>query len=732
MYSLAFSNGTIIDDSNDDIYSISLSQKTDSSKLTFGTVSSCSLSLKLNNVDKRFDKFNFKEKYINVYINDTKKYKIYVDDIKKKNGFIQIEGYDKIKNLNEKFKGCTFPISIYSLVILCLKQCGLTMGNTIPPNFGLVLHENVSLTGLTCREVISYCLELCGGIGLLDEDEKFIIKWFDTSETKTLDTNTFISYSSDEDDITFNNIRYIRNGRTYNSNQGDIINSLYLTSDNPLLMGSSSDKIQEVIENLQEKSLTYFPCSIQLSSIEKYSLGDCVKFVDEDGNEKLALVCNITIKNLTSVTINSLSIDLTTSEGDDDDDTTTTMSQNDELYFYKNNVARIDYVECADNAEIEYILNVNIEDAFDDVRVMVNNALYKSYNVYNGNNTITLMLKGDIIETTTTIDIETDNTLQDIEANTLYRYCQIIDYSEDDDFIYVEEEEIDEPDNISGTYQHANIEFGTGIQGWYYCHFEVNTYDDNYQVIGNDVTQLGIKSYNDNITYECNDDFNLPELYTKERIDLYNDMCNSTFYVKLTFDYTKLYYEDDSDKVIKEEDITGDLPDGTFFVYKKKMSGESNYKWFKSSTGIVKVDKGTSLIVYSLTQNNRSIRTSNETMYVAATQDEFELMCNDVFIESGTIEATLATLDEYNGVKDVKFIGFGFTSNSKDLKYPWYVNYIENYDDIQHKGLSYGQYGKTISYKFYYSSTKDSAYPCLFYRRYADEGYEIIKTIEAT
>jgi hypothetical protein len=724
MYSLAFSNGTIIDDSNDDIYSISLSQKTDSSKLTFGTVSSCSLSLKLNNVDKRFDKFNFKEKYINVYINDTKKYKIYVDDIKKKNGFIQIEGYDKIKNLNEKFKGCTFPISIYSLVILCLKQCGLTMGNTIPPNFGLVLHENVSLTGLTCREVISYCLELCGGIGLLDEDEKFIIKWFDTSETKTLDTNTFISYSSDEDDITFNNIRYIRNGRTYNSNQGDIINSLYLTSDNPLLVGSSSDKIQEVIENLQEKSLTYFPCSIQLSSIEKYSLGDCVKFVDEDGNEKLALVCNITIKNLTSVTINSLSIDLTTSEGDDDDDdTTTTMSQNDELYFYKNNAARIDYVECADNAEIEYILNVNIEDAFDDVRVMVNNALYKSYSVYNGNNTITLMLKGDIIETTTTIDIETDNTLQDIEANTLYRYCQIIDYSEDDDFIYVEEEEIDEPDNISENFPHRNISFDTGIQGWYYCHFESKDYDNNTNKVTNtyDVTQLGLTKYLKGFTtYECNDDSNFPELYTKERIDLYNDMCNSTFYVKLTFDYTKLYYKDDSDTIIKEEDITGDLPDGTFFVYKKKMSGESNYKWFKSSTGIVKVDKGTSLIVYSLTQNNGKIVTYNVRMYVTAIQDEYELMCNSTFQKGVTITTNLYTLDEYNGIKDVNFLEP--SKHSNNLR-GYIIYYIGNYDEVS------GQHDKTISFTL---DNIDTIYPCIFYRRYADEGYEIIKTIEAT
>ena len=48
MYELVFSSGLQINDTNDDIYSIEIISKLDSSKLSFGTVSSVSLNLKLN------------------------------------------------------------------------------------------------------------------------------------------------------------------------------------------------------------------------------------------------------------------------------------------------------------------------------------------------------------------------------------------------------------------------------------------------------------------------------------------------------------------------------------------------------------------------------------------------------------------------------------------------------------------------------------------------------------
>ena len=138
MYKLVFSNVLTINDSNDDIYSIEIVSKLDNSKLSFGTVSSVSLSLKLNNKDKRFSNYIFKNKSIECEINNVKKYKFYIDDVTMKNGFINITAYDKIAKLDQKFRGISYPCTLQDLIVSALGQAGLKLETTIFRNQGFI------------------------------------------------------------------------------------------------------------------------------------------------------------------------------------------------------------------------------------------------------------------------------------------------------------------------------------------------------------------------------------------------------------------------------------------------------------------------------------------------------------------------------------------------------------------------------------------------------------------
>ena len=720
MYELMFSNGLEINDKNDDIYSIEIISKLDSSTLSFGTVSSVSLNLKLNNIDKRFDTYTFKNKYVTIYINEVKKYKIYISNVRKKNGFLTLQGNDKIANLDVKFKGCSFPCSVYTLINACLKQCKLELGTIFFPNQGLVLH-NVDLSGMTCREVLSYCMEVCGGIGLLDRSEKFIIKWFDTNKTQEIDTNKFISYSTDEEDVTFNNIRYMRNGVIYNSNSESdtITNSLYLTSDNPLLKGCSSSKLQTIIANLSNRCISYFPCKIQLSSSEKYDLGDCVTFTDEDGNEKIALVSNITIKNLSSVSIDSLSIDLSESEDEEDEEETTTTSgttTSGNIMFYKTtSTTDIEFLECSNQTQIQYTLNFNIETLEDTLQVLVNTMPYKTYSVVQGNNTIALMLNSNL-ENTTTIEIATSNTLSDIETMCIYRNAQIIDYEEDDEPISIGESEYEIP---SGYFFRTmkTFKINAGIQGWVYRHNEsfkvTDSKKENYGKIL-DIQTMSIPS-SSSVAAKQDDTQNLIEIYNQKNRDLYLDMINGTFYIRVLFSGTYRDYYGNS--YTKEN-----APCDGWMVYKKKMKNDTEEKIYMTTTGIIEVDDGTTITLGCICANSREHKWedfNSFTIHIENLNDDFQI----ANIAGSSGYGTYSTnLEDVTSVKTLNYLS-NIHLTYLDECCEYFSNYyIGDYSKSLYNSVNYPEYqiidkvdGIDLTY---------GGLTLFIFREFAKQGYE--------
>lgn len=573
MYRLVFSNNLDLNDTNDDIYSIEIISKLDNSKLSFGTVSSVSLSLKLNNRDKRFSAYTFKNKFIECYINNVKKYKFYIDEVTMKNGYINITAYDKIADLDRTFKGISFPCTLNALIVEALGQAHITLDTFMFTNQGFMIHD-ADLTGLTCREVLMYCMELCGGIGILNEDEKFVIRWFSTNEAKEIDINNFISYESNEEDVEFNNIRLSKGSNTYNSNPitNDVKGTIYITSDNPLLANSTSVKIKSLINNLKGKYLSYFPCKVQVSTSEKYALGDCLSFKDEDGNKKIMLVSNITIKNLSNVTVESLGIDTTVSESSETETGTEKTGSHSNNFNIKNiiNVEDVQFSDCNENTKIFVSCTMTFQTANGNIQFTFNRDTIRTYNPVVGTNTFTFIING-AEEAENILSFVSSNNYTYLEYSFIYCNCLVVDYSEEDSELDVGEEEATAPyrgDKFGGLYFYA------GIENWIWKK-TINTTTGIVQekLFWGTANQAQNANADDNYVYA---------LYSTRLFNNYVKLKNREFYVKLEINGTI---------TVKNSDVTykiqNAIPDGSQFIYSRKRNGVTNY--YKSSTGIIKM-----------------------------------------------------------------------------------------------------------------------------------------------
>lgn len=582
MYRIVFSNNLEIEDNNDDIYSIEIISKLDNSKLSFGTVSSVSLSLKLNNKDKRFNSFTFKNKNITLYINNVKKYKFYIDEVKMKNGFINIIAYDKIADLDKNFKGVSFPITLNSLIIEALAQAGITLKTFMFTNQGFVIH-NADLSGMTCRDVLGYCMELCGGIGLLNEEEKFVIRWFEKTEAKEINANNFISYSSDEEDVEFNNVRFSRGNNTYDSNKvkSDIKGTIYITSDNPLLENSTSEKIKSLISNFDVKYLSYFPCKIQISSIEKYSLGDCLSFVDEDGNKKIMLVSNISIKNMSNVEVESLGIDTTVSETDEEDPGTGNTGSGFGSVQIKNiiNNEEVQFSDCSENTRIFVSCTMTFQTSTGNIQFILNNDTIRTYTPTLGTNTFTFTIEKPE-NSENILSFVSSNTYSYIEFSFIYCNCLIVDYSEEDSELDTGEEEAVAPfrgDKFGGLF------FYIGVENWIYKKTENKT--------NNTVTEKLFWGTAAEASAAHSDDNYLCSLYSTRLFNNYVKLKEREFYVKL--EISGIISVQNSEETFSFQNA---IPDGSTFIYSRKRNGI--LKYYKSSTGIIKMKNDDEIYVY--------------------------------------------------------------------------------------------------------------------------------------
>ena len=579
MINYMFSNGLDISYSSNRIYDQTIKGTATNNKLRFGTIASTYVEIVLDNTDGYFDTYSFKNVSINLYDEDKKKIKVYIDSVNEKNRLITIKAYDAIIKLDRTWQPCKTPIALYDFVKDIAKQCNIELNVLVMPNGGYNIHNIEDLKGKTCRQCLSYALELAGYYGYIDSEDKLAFKWFSFNNKKyDITIEHLVDYNTDHENSIVDNIYFVRGSKVYYTSKNPK-GSIFISKDNPLLKEASSDKVQEIIDKLAHRSqLEYLPCTINATDYFQYTIGDIVTFNDNKGKTRNAIIGSVTYSGHNTCVITSVNVDeqdITPDEADNNNSVNSTFTGT--LYFYrKTGSTDIEFKECSDNTEIEYFLNFNVEDAFDSLSVYINNDFYKSFDVHNGNNTICLMLKGDIIkDTVNLIDVMTDNTLKDIEVNALYRNCLIIDYSEQNSEVevgedenasgntidgdpYVEDEEIISKlvENgllstylcDSGAYFYSNINYNdfnpvensnsTWIEGpkfgissndskWAITRLKTAIIETNMNAFGN-----GSKSYKSSFVYGNNENW-INFLNFIEGSVSYNISCDSTVYYEI-------------------------------------------------------------------------------------------------------------------------------------------------------------------------------------------------------
>ena len=178
MINYKFSNGLDISYSSNRIYDQTIKGTATNNKLCFGTIASTYAEIVLDNTDGYFDTYSFKNVSINLYDEDKKKIKVYIDSVKEKNRLITIKAYDAIIKLDRTWQPCKTPIALYDFVKDIAKQCNIELNVLVMPNGGYNIHNIEDLKGKTCRQCLSYALELAGYYGYIDSEDKLAFKWF--------------------------------------------------------------------------------------------------------------------------------------------------------------------------------------------------------------------------------------------------------------------------------------------------------------------------------------------------------------------------------------------------------------------------------------------------------------------------------------------------------------------------------------------------------------------------
>ena len=244
-------NNKTIDDINntDDLFNYTISSEL-GDNLKFGVCMSELLEVELNNMDDRYKEIKMYTKTISILKDNVLQKKYYVDNVEKVDGKIKIKSYDKMKKLEKTFKMINTPITLTNLLKQTLEQVDIeTVDNISFVNQNYVCWDLSECKTKTCREVVSYILELAGTNARINSDEKFELVDFKTKEI-TVNVNNVLKLSTGDDYISVDNISYFRSDMEYLKTNSSRTNYIKLSSNNPLVKICSGDRLQEILNKI--------------------------------------------------------------------------------------------------------------------------------------------------------------------------------------------------------------------------------------------------------------------------------------------------------------------------------------------------------------------------------------------------------------------------------------------------------------------------------------------------
>ncbi len=283
-----------------DIYSFNLTKNaTPSSALALG---GCCISAYTVSFDKRnYNKF-YKNSKVEVFNdNDKKMGEFFIDTPDSSNHIITLECSDILKKASVRWKGRSFPCTVYEMFTSVLMQIGISALITLEdlPCGSCVVNESKNLRNMTCIDILSDIAELNGGFFYVDNNGELRFKVFDFENQKEYDENYIHEVSKIEEVLTTRRGLYLVGADNTGYTFGDTYNQLSIV-DNEIIKTMTSDGINLVGNTILNiiKYFEYNAAEVSLWQDDKLiELGDVIKVVDIDGNYHSIIVHELSFSN---------------------------------------------------------------------------------------------------------------------------------------------------------------------------------------------------------------------------------------------------------------------------------------------------------------------------------------------------------------------------------------------------------------------------------------------------
>lgn len=280
-----------------------------------GSVIASELELVLNNYNERLHDVAFEgaKLFVLIYVTDgSAKHPVdfgyfTVDEVLKGKNTITITALDSMVNFDKEIKADFFTditdtITVSELVKKICHICGIVIKTDLStlPNYNYTVVSVPQTSGLTYRQILSWCCQIMGVCAYIDSDDSLVLKWYCESGFELGICDRYDRYDSviGENLIVLNRLMITVAEKTYLSGTGDYAINLtgnMLVQTNP----------QEMLDNLYSVigGLTYIPFTAETIPLPQLEPLDKIKIIDKSGKTYPTIITNWTfsLNNFTAL-----------------------------------------------------------------------------------------------------------------------------------------------------------------------------------------------------------------------------------------------------------------------------------------------------------------------------------------------------------------------------------------------------------------------------------------------
>lgn len=212
---------------------------------------------------------------------------------------IVINSDDDLAKTDVKWKGRSFPCTMWELLTNVCEQVDIELGVIQEDliNANIILTTESGLVGRKCRDILKWIAEANGMYCIMSRRNNLLFKIYDFKNIKTI-------RQEDMDSLKLEQTNTTRKGTIINHNNknikfGDTSYSLKLT-DNPILSNLSSSELTKAGNalNVNIQYIDYYAGTFNVWENDyDLQVGDVVKVVDDDGQEFIVAIHDMTMDN---------------------------------------------------------------------------------------------------------------------------------------------------------------------------------------------------------------------------------------------------------------------------------------------------------------------------------------------------------------------------------------------------------------------------------------------------